>query len=92
MVEDNTRLDIGVNAKASELWNRDEFRDTRGVRVGQSRVMRTRPIFPRWKCKAVVMFNDDLVDAESVLLAAKNAGEQCGVGDFRPRFGRFRID
>lgn len=56
-INDDAKLDIGTKKKASELWGDDQYRDVRGVRVGQSRVMRTRPVFNQWKCSFVLHFH-----------------------------------
>lgn len=90
-VNDDTKLDIGVKKKAEQLWGDNNYRDVRGVRVGQSRVMRTRPIFKTWACTFTVMFDPEQVNEAEVVRAIKDAGQNSGVGDFRPRFGRFEI-
>ena len=78
--------------KAEELWDYDEFRDVRGVRIGQSRVMRTRPIFRNWAAEFEVLFDDEQVNQSEVMRAIVDAGRISGVGDFRPKFGRFEVE
>ena len=78
--------------KAEELWDYDEFRDVRGVRIGQSRVMRTRPIFRNWQAEFEVLFDDEQVNQSDVVRAIVDAGRISGVGDFRPKFGRFEVE
>jgi len=90
-VNDDAKLDIGTKKKAADLWSDDQYRDTRGVRVGQSRVMRTRPVFNKWKCSFTVHFDDEQVNDADVVRAIEDAGSKAGLGDFRPRFGRFEI-
>lgn len=90
-INDDAKLDIGTKKKASELWGDDQYRDVRGVRVGQSRVMRTRPVFNQWKCSFVLHFDDEQVNEADVVRAMEDAGSKSGLGDFRPRFGRFEI-
>lgn len=74
-----------------DLWTCDNpsFRFVKAVRVGTSRVMRTRPIFHEWAC--VVTFN---VEANVVNPARLDewlqvAGTVIGLGDWRPQYGRF---
>lgn len=76
---------------AADLWALDQFRDARGVRVGTARVIRTRPIFRNWSSVFAVNFDDTLVNENDVVRAITDAGHQCGVGDYRPKFGRFEI-
>jgi|694.fasta_scaffold71624_6 hypothetical protein len=91
LVDDNAEL-IFPDAKKSveELWGNASYRYTVGVKVGQSRVMRTRPIFRDWSLEFTVSYNPSVVKSESDLLAwIDQAGATIGLSDFRPKFGRF---
>lgn len=91
-IMDNSPLDYGEKLTVDQLWGRaEEFADVRGVKVGTSRVMRTRPIFRTWRLKFEVSFNGELVNPEQIELAVADAGAQVGIGDYRPKFGRFQI-
>jgi hypothetical protein len=74
-----------------ELWKGEEFRLVAGVRVGNARVMRTRPIFREWAAEIEVRYNPALLNAEEVHQFLAAAGELEGLGDWRPRFGRFEV-
>jgi hypothetical protein len=54
--------------------------------------MRTRPLFPEWRAEVEVKFLSSLVDAEAVEGWFKLGGELLGIGDFRPRHGRFSVE
>jgi hypothetical protein len=74
------------------LWAEAEtFADVRGVRVGGSRIMRTRPVFHQWACEFTVHYDDEQVNLADVQRAINDAGSKSGVGDFRPRYGRFEV-
>lgn len=74
-----------------KLWEHGGFRKRAAVRVGQAKVMRTRPIFPEWSCTFTVQWDPAVIkDAESILEIAEAAG-QAGIGDWRPKFGRFEV-
>jgi len=90
-VNDDAVLEIGNKKKAAELWGDDKYRDVRGVRVGQARIMRTRPVFHDWACSFEVYYDDEQVNVSDVSRALLDAGSKCGVGDFRPKFGRFEV-
>lgn len=77
--------------RAEELWGDESHRDARGVRVGQSRVIRNRPIFREWACSFTVNFDDEQVNASQITSAINDAGRQKGLMDYRPKFGRFRV-
>jgi hypothetical protein len=74
------------------LWSRPEFVFTKGARVGQSRVIRTRARFPRWKCTFLVEVLFDGVTAQQLEQAIADAGVYEGIGDWRPRYGRFTVE
>lgn len=62
------------------------------AKVQMSRVMRTRPQFKEWEATAIVEYAPTLIDRATVLRAAEYAGSVVGVGDWRPRFGRFTVE
>ena len=62
------------------------------ARVMSSRIMRTRPKFDTWSTIVTVDYSPALVDRATVLRAAQYAGEVVGLGDWRPRFGRFSVE
>jgi hypothetical protein len=59
------------------------------VKQGTSRIIRTRAIFPHWTATFDVEFDPLQVDRKAVVAALAIAGERIGLGDWRPRFGRF---
>ena len=75
-----------------ELWAREEFRLRVGVRVSTSRIMRTRPMFRVWAAELRIDYLPGLLDPKDVASFLRAAGEQVGLGDWRPRFGRFRVE
>lgn len=60
------------------------------VKVGQARVMRTRPIFSKWSADVEVRWESDIVNQSQVDGWVQTAGLQVGIGDWRPRYGRFQ--
>ena len=90
-VSDNAVLNIGVKYTIQSLWDAEIYRDVRGVRVGTSRIMRTRPKFMKWSTDFRIDFDPDLVQRHEVMKALNDAGTQVGLGDFRPKFGRFKV-
>lgn len=74
-----------------QLYSDDRFVDVRSVVVQRNRVMRTRPIFPEWSANVSLKVNTNVIDLEKVSKAAQAAGELIGMGDYRPRFGRFEV-
>ena len=54
--------------------------------------MRTRPRFEHWRAELVVDFMPRLLNPHDVRNFVATAGEQIGVLDWRPWFGRFEIE
>jgi len=61
------------------------------VRVQAARVMRTRPAFRNWTIEFTILYNPEIIDAGDVDNALEAAGSQCGLCEWRPRFGRFEV-
>lgn len=68
------------------------FTDCRSVKVQTAKLMRYRPKFNQWALSVTIAFNEDAVNTAEVLKAAEDAGRMCGIGDFRPRFGKFTVE
>lgn len=66
--------------------------DKRPVRVQRARVMRERLALRKgWKLNFELLVLDDQFPKEVVKAILDNAGERVGIGDYRPRFGRFIV-
>ena len=75
--------------KAAEALVGDErFHDRRRVKVGTSCVMRTRPIFNEWSLEVEIQYLPEVMN-RSTLNEIIRAAELVGIGDYRPRYGRF---
>lgn len=66
--------------------------DARGAVVQRSRIIRWRPRFNQWKLR----FNIEVIDSDNISTNAlkeilEKAGSAKGLGDYRPRFGRFMV-
>jgi hypothetical protein len=83
-------LDYKGPRAVSALWENRAFVFTKGCRVGQSRVMRTRARFPSgWSVSFLVEVLDNGVTKEQLAEAIGDGGMYEGLGDWRPRYGRF---
>lgn len=88
----NWPLDYDGPRDINSMWASGDFKLTVGVRVGQARVMRTRPIFRRWSAAIEIEYLDDQMDEREVLDILRTAGRLIGLGDWRPRYGRFVVE
>lgn len=90
IVDGNFALEYKGPKTADELWDK-KFYKTASAKVGKNRVMRTRPMFSEWACTFTVHYNPTLVSKRDLLKFIEKAGAEVGVGDFRPRYGRFEV-
>lgn len=91
LVNSHSRLEYDGPRKPDALWADARFHFRVAVRVNMSRVMRTRPWFDRWSASVAVDYLPSMLNPADVRSFLVTAGEQIGIGDWRPRFGRFSV-
>lgn len=74
-----------------QLYADSRYVDYRGVGVNGSRVMRCRPRFPEWHVDVELAYDEKVLSAADIIAFLETAGQLCGMGDYRPRFGRFEV-
>lgn len=90
-VEDDVPL-IYDGPKEPEKLYEKRFYDVRSVCVNMARTMRCRPRFNNWEAKfEVTLLPGAGLNHTDVQSALEQAGIMSGLGDFRPRFGRFEV-
>ena len=92
VVRQDLRLDYDGPTDPHALWQDTSFRLRSPVRIGMSKIMRTRPMFREWSSELSVDFLPSLLNPQDVVSFLVTAGEQIGIGDWRPRFGRFWVE
>lgn len=91
MVSGPSTLVYDGPAKIDDLWNDPDYRLRRAVCVGKARTMRTRPRFSKWSAKVEASFLPTLLDRSEVVAIFQIAGFREGLGDWRPKYGRFSV-
>lgn len=89
---EHARLEYEGPRAAAELWEREDFRFSAIVRVGTARVSRMRPIFRKWAAVITIQVEDTQVNPARVEEWLTAAGQQVGLGDWRPQNGRFTVE
>lgn len=87
----NFALDYDGPKKADALWAKGSYLKRASVKVGMSRVIRSRPIFTQWSCTFEIQWDASLIRDERTVMEIVEAAGQSGIGDWRPKFGRFEI-
>jgi hypothetical protein len=66
--------------------------DKRPVVVRGSRILRQRPMMREgWELSFTINILEEQLPSEVVRKILEHAGKYVGIGDFRPRFGRFEV-
>ena len=72
-----------------ELWKDENHRLVAKVNIQRNSIMRTRPKFDEWSAEFELNYDETQID-EKTLLEIIEIGGTKGVGDWRPKFGRFQ--
>lgn len=74
-----------------KLWEDPRFRLRTGVCVSRGRVFRTRPRFLEWEAEIELEVLESMLDAQRLRDILSFAGAHIGIGDWRPKYGLFRV-
>jgi hypothetical protein len=91
VVEDKVKVEYDGPRDIKGMFKNPAFVDVRSVKVQQARLQRCRPIFDQWKLNLSVAFNPAVVEEREVIKALEDGGQLVGLGDYRPRFGKFEV-
>lgn len=94
VVQNHIMIEETQGRSAESLWGDgySEFVDRRVVKVGQARVVRTRPIFGNWSGEVTVRFEDTILTERFVDETFDIASQIVGFCELRPRLGRFSVE
>jgi len=87
---DEDDIPLLINGEVAKDWEEAEV-DIRPVTVQRARILRSRAKFPVWELKFTLQSYHSVLDENVIRELITKAGMQEGVGDFRPRFGRFTL-
>lgn len=68
-----------------------EHIDRRAVAVQRNTIIRTRPIFEQWALTCTVLYDENVINKQTLLDCITVAGLYIGLCEMRPRLGRFEI-
>lgn len=91
VVEDAIRVEFDGPKTPEKLFANAKFVDMRSVKIGTSKVMRCRPVFPEWQLTFRVAYDENSIQRADLDRCVETAGQMVGLGDYRPRFGRFEV-
>lgn len=82
----------GKGLTAKQLWESGKYTDRSSVKVNKGRSIRTRPCFRDWSLTFTVMYDPGILSASQLDGFVAEAGRIIGLGDWRPRNGRFDVE
>jgi len=65
--------------------------DIRPVVIQRQKVVKGRPKFNNWELEFTINFDKDRIDKETLREILEEAGATKAIGDYRPKFGRFKV-
>ncbi len=87
----NCAIEFKGPKNVDKLWADGGFLKLAGVRNKQNRVIRARPIFSDWSCTFDVQWDPELIKNKEQLVEIVESAGMTGVGDWRPKYGRFEL-
>jgi len=91
--EPHSKLEYDGPRSREKLCDDPKFCLRKMVVQGMGRVPSVRPMFPTgWKLTFTLEYDPAIVDRETILRALQDAGALVGLGDWRPKFGRFTVE
>lgn len=76
-----------------KMYKQERFVSRKSVAVSKARVMRVRPMIPTgWVLNFELEYDEEVINARAIVDAMTDAGSLVGLGDWRPKFGRFTVE
>ncbi len=89
---DRARAFVIVEPFLIPIEPQDYHVDSRPVVIQRNRVMRLRPCFPKWNLRFQIRnLDSQLLPNDKIGQFLEYAGRLNGVGDYRPKYGRFAV-
>lgn len=88
VLEDRCPIQYDGPRTLDGLWKRG-FYWTTAVGIQQRKTMRTRPRFDKWGLECTIVYDEAALDRAQIVRTMERAGIAIGIGDYRPRYGRF---
>lgn len=91
--EPYTRVEYEGPRSKDKMFADPRFTLRKGVAVQKSRIIRVRPMIPTgWRLNFALEFDESILNEKNLVKAMNDAGALIGLGDHRPKFGRFVVE
>ena len=92
VVEDTVPVAYDGPKTPEKLFANKAFVDMRSVKLnGKTKITRCRPIFKDWSLTFSLAYDENSIQRSEIDQCLTSAGMMVGLGDYRPRFGRFEV-
>jgi len=92
-VGEEIKLDYAGPRTAEQLYASGKFQLKVPVVINKARVISIRPMFPtKWSLTFELEFDETILNEKNLIKAMQDAGALVGLGDWRPKFGRFSVE
>ncbi len=92
IVMDPAKLVYKGPKEPAKLWETGDFLLRATVGQNGKRIVRSRPIFPEWSLTFTVSYDESVLNEGDIDRFLAVAGRLCGLGDWRPKHGRFEVE
>lgn len=76
-----------------KMYADERFQLRKGVSLQKSRIIRIRPMIPTgWQLAFTIEYDETILNEKAIIKAMVDAGALIGLGDWRPKFGRFTVE
>ena len=89
--KDVAKAGVFINPLKVAHLNQQYIADWRPVVINRGRVMKGRARMDDWSLKFELVCIDDRATAKDIQEILEYAGTYVGIGDYRPRYGRFEV-
>jgi hypothetical protein len=91
--EPQMRVDYEGPRNKDKMFADPRFTLRKGVAIQKSRIIRIRPMIPTgWSISFGLEFDEKILNEKNLIQAMLDAGQLIGLGDWRPKFGRFTVE
>lgn len=89
VMDSEIKLNYSGPREIEAMWKNGMY-DQRMVTVTTSKICRTRPRFPKgWTASVTIAYDEEVFNDSDIISFFDIGGKMIGLGDYRPRFGRF---
>ncbi len=81
-----------VGKTREQIYANPEYTLRKGVKQQKNRIIRVRPRIPQWSLTFELEYDETVINGKDLKQAIIEAGAVVGLGDWRPKYGRFTAE